>query len=92
MEVDFKSILVARKPRKEEEDVFKTAIVKMFNSNDPHVTGKMPDKEEEYSNIEKVMIKGFDVKFETEGNDIILNDAGKVLIEREGSVLFLLKK
>jgi len=83
-----KSILVARLPRKGDNE-FKTAIIKLFEVNDPHKTSELPTEELEYDNIERVEIKGKTVDYFLEGNDIIINDVGNITIEQQNTTIVI---
>ena len=82
------SVLISRSPR-HGKDEFKTAVIKLFTVNDPHKTTEMPTHTFEHHNIEKVVIKGKHVDYYLEGNDLILNSAGSITIEKKGTVIFI---
>lgn len=85
-----KSIIISRKPGKKGAD-FYTAIIAIFDENNGHLTGKPPRQAVEFENTEKVMIKGLDVDFYTEGNDIVINNLTQIAVEKKGSSLIITK-
>ena len=55
-----KSAMLSRKPRAKEEDDFKTAVIALFEVNNPHKAGAEPTKILEYPNIEKIRVRRSD--------------------------------
>ena len=88
MKYTTKSILVTRLPRKGDNE-FKTASIKLFKINNPHMTEELPIKTIEYENVEKIIIKEKEVNYFLEGNDMIINDLTEVKIEKEGNVVII---
>lgn len=86
MKYKTKSVVIGRMPRKGNNE-FKTAFIKLFDENDAHKTSKMPTKEFEYPNIEKVVINKKGINYFLEGNDIVLNDVGEISVEKKGNVI-----
>jgi len=84
MKYKTKSVLIARK--KEKDDTY-TALVRLFNKNDPHLKDDMPVQFLDYKNILRVNIKNSDVKYALLGNDIILNDLTEIIITKAGETL-----
>jgi len=80
--------MVSRKPAMN-NDEFKTAVVGLYDVNNPHKQGKFPHTVYEFSNIEKVRIKGLNVSYYLEGNDLIINDLEELMIIHEKSFLVL---
>tara|TARA_Y100000310_G_C20691313_1_gene822431 strand:+ start:2658 stop:2927 length:270 start_codon:yes stop_codon:yes gene_type:complete len=83
-----KSVLVTRLPRKGDNE-FKTASIKLFKINDPHMTDELPDETIEYENIEKIIIKVKEVDYFLEGNDLIINNLEEVNVEKEGNIVVI---
>ncbi|MBW2968022.1 hypothetical protein KY362_06060 [Candidatus Woesearchaeota archaeon] len=81
-----KSALIGRKPR-EEGAKFKTAVISLFNVNNPHKTTEFPVKTYEFSDMEKVRIRRLNVSYYLEGNDIVINDLKALTIERSDNKL-----
>ena len=81
-------VIVSRKPALD-DDSFKTAVVGLYNVNNPHKTNTFPHTVYEFSNIEKVRVKGLNVSYYLEGNDIIINDLEELMIIHEKSFLVL---
>jgi hypothetical protein len=80
--------IISRKPAANEK-FFKTAVIGLYNENNPHKSGKFPSTIYEFHNIEKVRIKGLNVSYYLEGNDLIVNDLEELLIIHEGTFLVL---
>jgi len=80
--------IVSRKPAVDKNS-FKTAVIGLYNVNNPHKTGAFPHTTYEFSNIEKVRIKGLNVSYYLEGNDLIINDLEELLIIHETNFLVL---
>ena len=80
MELNTKSILIARKKFKENSDLPYLLQIKFFDINNPHMTAEVPKKTLEYKDIESVEISGLKVSYFIRGNDVVLNDAGSVKI------------
>ena len=76
-----KSAMLSRKPRANESDDFKTAIIALFNVNNPHKTGDEPTKILEFPNMEKVRVRNLNLSFYLEGNDMVINDLKSITIE-----------
>jgi hypothetical protein len=86
MKYKTKSVLITRLPRKGDNE-FKTASIKLFDVNNPHMTTEFPKKSFEYSNIEKIMLKKFKINYFLEGNDLIINDLKEIHIEKKKGVI-----
>jgi len=80
-----KCVIIGRKPRFGNEH--KTLFVRFFDTNDAHLKGIIPKKEYTFENIEKGLIKGLDIDYFTEGNDLVINNVDYVEIERKGSIV-----
>ena len=80
--------VVSRKPAKN-PTVFKTAVIGLYDMNNPHKINKFPTTIYEFSNIEKVRIKGLNLSYYLEGNDLVINDLEELMIIREGTFLVL---
>ncbi|MBU0536494.1 MAG: hypothetical protein KKE20_05985 [Nanoarchaeota archaeon] len=76
-----KSVMLSRKPRADENDEFKTALIALYTENNPHKSGVVPTEVLEYPNIEKIRIRDLNVSYYLEGNDTIINDLKTVTIE-----------
>jgi hypothetical protein len=83
-----KSIMVGRLPRKNEGE-YKTAIIRLFEVNNPHKTTEFPKVTLEVEDIEKIRLRNLNVSYYLEGNDIIINDLKSVKIKKEGSKIQL---
>jgi hypothetical protein len=81
-------VIVSRKPAVD-KNLFKMAVVGLYNINNPHKQNKFPETVYEFSNIEKVRIKGLNLSYYLEGNDLVINDLEELMIIREGTFLVL---
>jgi len=81
--------IIGRKPKENEKDEYKTASIGLYSENNAHKTGAFPTKIYEFSNIEKVRIKGLNLSYYLEGNDLIINDLEELFIIHEGPLLVL---
>jgi hypothetical protein len=88
IKVATKSALIGRLPRKE-EDTFKTAVVRLFNVNNPHKTTEFPFKTYEFENTEKVRIRRLNISYYLEGNDVVINDLDEIFISHENNKLII---
>jgi len=83
-----KSVLIGRLPRKD-GDKFKTAVVRLYNVNNPHKTTEFPTKTFEFSNKEKISLKKLNVSYYLEGNDLVINDLEEIYITCEDTKLII---
>ena len=81
-----KSVLIGRLPRKEGAK-YKTAVVRLFDVNNPHKTTEFPTKTYEFDDTEKIRIRRLNVSYYLEGNDIVINDLEEIYIIHEGNKL-----
>jgi len=81
-------VIISRKPAVD-QNLFKTAVIGLYNVNNPHKQNKFPETVYEFSNIEKVRIKGLNLSYYLEGNDLVINDLEELMIIREGTFLVL---
>ena len=80
--------IVSRKPALNKNEN-KTAVIGLYDVNNPHMQNKFPYLTYEFTNIEKVRIKGLNVSYYLEGNDIIINDLEELMIIHEKNFLVL---
>ena len=88
IKVETTCAIVSRKPA-EGNSEFKTACIALYDMNNPHLNNVFPVKTYEFSNIEKVRIKGLNLSYYLEGNDLIINDLEELYIIQEGTLLVL---
>ena len=88
IKVQAKSMLLSRLPGSKGDD-FKTAVIRLFEENNPHKKAIFPTKVYKFSNIEKVRMMRLNVSYYLEGSDIVVNDLEEVNIRHEGNKLFL---
>lgn len=78
-----KSILVARKGKRD-EDGNAPVYVEIFSVNDPHkTTDVFADKTLDFAKIHKIIITGLDVEYLIGGSDLVINDLVEVDIEED---------
>ena len=87
--VKTKSLLISRVAKENKEREFKTAILRFFEVNNPHLQDIFPTKIITFTNTEKVRIMGLNVSYYLEGNDIVVNDLTEVYIEHEGHKIYV---
>ncbi len=81
-----RSVIIGRKKRSEG---YYPCFVHFFNIDDPHKTGKVPEKMLEFDKVHKVIIEGLDINYLLEGNDIVINWLESVSIEEKGPHLYI---
>lgn len=84
-----KSVLVSRLPKGEKADEFKTAILRLYDVNNPHKKNVFPKMTYTFTNTEKVRIRRLNVSYYLEGNDIVINDLEELYIIHEDEKLVL---
>ncbi|MBI4441543.1 hypothetical protein HY639_05225 [Candidatus Woesearchaeota archaeon] len=90
MKVTSKSILIARKKCEGNEELPYCVEIKFFDINNPHMTAELPKKELEFRDAESVQIN-LPVAYFVMGNDLVINDAGTVIVEQKKKTVFLQK-
>lgn len=80
--------ILSRKPEVTDNE-FKTAVIGIYDMNNPHKLAKFPRLTYEFTNIEKVRIKGLNISYYTEGNDLIINDLEELFLIKEGTLLVM---
>jgi hypothetical protein len=88
IKVHTKSVLIGRLPRRE-SDKFKSAVIRLYDVNNPHKTTEFPTKTFEFSDTEKVRLMRMNVSYYLEGNDIVINDLEEIYIIHEGNKLMI---
>jgi hypothetical protein len=83
-----KSALIGRLPRND-KDTYKTAVVRLFNVNNPHKTTEFPFKTYEFENTEKIRIRRLNASYYLEGNDLVINDLEEIFITHEDNKLII---
>ena len=84
MEYKVKSIIIGRKKRPNKEDTNYPCFVALFNINEPHKSGDVPEKILDFENIRKVNInKGKCVSYMPAGNDLVVDNLVAVDIEQD---------
>jgi hypothetical protein len=69
-----KSIVVSRKPGKDKDGLW-TAVMALFEENNPHLKAKVPVKSVEYEDVIKVRLHDLaNVSFYLMGNDLVINN------------------
>jgi len=75
-----KSVLISRLPKEEKDNEFKTAILRLYDVNNPHKKDVFPHKVFKFTDTEKVRIMRLNVSYYLEGNDIVINDLEELYI------------
>jgi len=81
-----KSVVIGRKPRKQ-EDMFKTAFIKIYDKTNPLDAEDFPLKELDFPDIRKVVLHTSPVDYFLEGNDLVYDNITKVTIEIESKTI-----
>jgi len=81
MEYKTKSVIIGRKKRPNKDDTDYPCFINLFNINDPHKSGQVPEQMLDFPKVHKVVIKGLDVNYLLPGNDIIINNLESVEID-----------
>lgn len=71
-----KSVIIGRK---KDSGVY-AAFIALFDVNEPHKSGKAPEKVLDFFGCRNVKITGCDIKYMVAGNDIIINNLEKIEI------------
>lgn len=79
-----KSIIIGRKKRSNPNDDNRPCFVALFDMNNPHKQSKAPNKILDFETKHRIMIKGLDLSYLLEGNDIVINDLKEISVEEEG--------
>jgi hypothetical protein len=80
MEYKAKSAIIGRKKDSGQYGAF---VALFTDVNEPHKSGKAPDKILDFLGCRNVKIKGFDCKFMIGGADIVINDIERLDIEEK---------
>ena len=88
LKIPTKSALIGRLPRKE-GDKFKTAVIRLYDVNNPHKTTEFPAKTFEFTNTEKVRLRRLSVSYYLEGNDLVVNDLEEIYISHEDNNIII---
>jgi hypothetical protein len=83
-----KSVVFGRKPRVE-GDEFKCAFFKIYSIDNPLKNESFPEKELDFPNTEKVEIRGIDVDYYLEGNDLVIDNITAITITQKENTVFL---
>jgi hypothetical protein len=78
-----KSIIIGRKKRERETDDDYPCFISLFSVNNPHVSGKVPDKILEFRHTDRVEITGLDILYLPGGNDLVINNLSEVEVMHE---------
>lgn len=87
MRYKVKSIMLGRKKREHRDDEAYPCYISLFDMNNPHTSGQVPKQTIDIPLIHKVVVKGLDLNYLLEGNDIVINDLDEIDLEvKEGHV------
>jgi len=88
MKYKAKSILIARKSRKNKEDLdHRPCFISLFEENEPHKNPKGPREVIEFDRKHRVEIEGLNVHYLLPGNDIVINNLEEIEVVEEGDNL-----
>ncbi len=87
-----KSAVIGRKKRPSKDDDNYPCFINLFKINEPHKSGKVPDKMLDFDDVHKVVISGLDVSYLLAGNDIVINDLEHIEIDVKRPHIFLTGK
>ena len=79
-----RSVILGRKPA-EQDGKFKTLLVALFNSNNPHKKGEIPLQVLEFENCEQASVQGLNAAYYLEGNDLVINDLQQISVDVRGT-------
>lgn len=69
-----KSVVLSRKPGKDRDGLW-TAVVAMFETNNPHLKAKVPFKTVEFEDTVKIRLRDLaNISFYLMGNDLVINN------------------
>ncbi len=87
-----KSIVISRKPGKDEDSLW-SAFIGLFTENNPHLKGRAPFEVLDIPDIEKVRIRDLiNISYYLMGNDVVINNLEQVKITQEGKILVVTGK
>ena len=85
IEISCKSIVVSRKPGKDKDGLW-TAMIGLFDENNPHLKAKVPFKTLEFEDMIKVRLRDLaNVSLYLMGNDLVINNIITLQIEIDES-------
>lgn len=79
MKYEAKALILGRKKDSGQYGAF----IALFNENDPHKSGKAPEKVLDFLGCRNVKVQGLDFKFMVGGADIVINDLEELDIEEK---------
>ena len=85
MQYKTKSTIIGRMKRPSKEVDYCPCFVSLFSMNDPHKSGKVPDKIIEFNDIDRIEINGLDINYLLGGNDLVVNDLESLGVEQDNN-------
>ena len=82
MNYKVKSIIIGRKKNESKSLQGRPCFISMFDINDPHIKNISPKKILDFKSIKKIILKGFEVNYLLEGNDILVNNLSSLVIQQ----------
>jgi len=89
MEYKTKSAIIGRKKRESEEDDAYPCFISLFDIHNPHTSGEVPMQILDFPLVHKVIIKGLDINYLLEGNDIVINNLESIEVKVEDGHIFI---
>ena len=83
-----KSVIIGRKKSSDDSNT-RPCFVNLFNINNPHLTDKAPEKCLDFDKIHKIIIKGLDVNYLLQGNDLVINNLKEIEIKQNKEHLII---
>ena len=69
-----KSVVLSRKPGKDRDGLW-TAVIALFETNNPHLKAKVPFKTVEFEDVVKIRLRDLaNISFYLMGNDLVINN------------------
>jgi len=85
-----KSVIIGKRKRvNKTEDDLRDCFVDLFDINNPHTSGKAPNKIFEFDKKHKIIITGLNINYLLLGHDVVINDLEEIDIREDGPHLFI---
>ena len=82
---------MGRKKRADPDDTKHPFFISLFDVNDPHKSGKVPQKIIDFPLIDRVNLVGLNVSYLLGGNDIVVNDLEYIEVEEDDNFRVYIK-
>lgn len=78
-----KSAIIGRMKRQSKDVDYHPCFISLFSVNDPHKSGKVPDKIVEFNAIDRIEINGLDINYLLGGNDLVVNELDYIEVDTD---------